>query len=195
MTIDDLHTIRSEYCLVSPLTNMQQNLDEIHQVYNYLNECYPNRKFTYFVEVGSATGGSLWLYAHLLCHQKDILLKPIELPYRANLPVLLAVCNKLEDKGYKIEPVFRASLSAAPLIKEGIDLLHIDAIHTYQAVKEDFEAFYPKVCKNGIILLHDTCLYPGLKKFVKELEEIYKYKCKTFKAESNYCGITVVHKE
>lgn len=40
--------------------------------------------------------------------------------------------------------------------EDSIDLIHIDGFHTYQAVSEDFENWYPKVKPGGIMIFHDV---------------------------------------
>jgi predicted O-methyltransferase YrrM len=55
---------------------------------------------------------------------------------------------------------------------KSIDILHIDGLHTYEAVKNDFEKWSPYVKESGIILMHDTMVDDpkfGVGRFFKEI--------------------------
>ena len=63
-------------------------------------------------------------------------------------------------------------------IKDGIvNLLHIDGFHTYEAVKEDFETWLPKVNQSGVIILHDIHVRHadfGVYKYWAEVKQKYQ---------------------
>jgi hypothetical protein len=57
-----------------------------------------------------------------------------------------------------------------------IDILFIDGLHTYDAVKNDFETWKSKVSDRGIILFHDICVEKenfGVKRFWSEIKTQY----------------------
>jgi predicted O-methyltransferase YrrM len=65
-------------------------------------------------------------------------------------------------------------------MNDQIDLLFIDADHSYDAVKKDFELYAPLVSDGGLIVLHDVVnprwVDNGVAKFWQEINEEYETK-------------------
>lgn len=66
------------------------------------------------------------------------------------------------------------SVDVAKTFEDGsLDFVYIDADHSYEAVKEDYNAWLPKVRKGGVIAGHDygenDCI--GVKQFIDEISK------------------------
>lgn len=80
----------------------------------------------------------------------------------------------------KITHIKQKSQIAGENFEEKIEFLFIDGFHKYDAVKKDFELFYPKIINGGFVAIHDVYYYKGPTDLVEELLERETFKMLTF---------------
>jgi hypothetical protein len=88
--------------------------------------------------------------------------------------VFRATIKERYPNQHYIQGMFRDAL---PIFEDGsVDLLHIDGYHTYEAVRDDFETWLPKMSDQGAIIFHDIAVHErnfGVWKFWKEVSQEY----------------------
>lgn len=146
------------------------------------------------VEIGAAYGGSSLLF--LRCLQKGAQLTSIDPFIVDSMGAFQAtekicrhkVSQALSDLGLKdkisqwtLLPEY--SYNVVRTWKDSIGLLFIDGDHRYEAVKKDFEEWFPFVGNGGYIIFHDSCKpvasdpevydhgWSGPSDFVRELQK------------------------
>lgn len=72
--------------------------------------------------------------------------------------VYVSVQHHNEQHYSRFSRLIRSTFDEAlPHFEEAsIGLLHIDGLHTYDAVRHDFESWRPKLARDAIVLFHDT---------------------------------------
>jgi predicted O-methyltransferase YrrM len=87
---------------------------------------------------------------------------------QSSLPVFLANIERLGLRDW-VEPRTGASTAVARGWTEPIRLLFIDADHSYESVRSDYEAWSRFVIPGGVIAFHDVGVWPGVTRFHEEL--------------------------
>jgi predicted O-methyltransferase YrrM len=116
------------------------------------------------LEIGTANGGTLFLFAQLAA--PDAHLISVDLPhgeFGGGYPAWkLPLYKRFARPGQRLDLVRGDSHAAATaarvrnlLAGECLDFLFIDGDHTYAGVRQDFETFKPLVRPGGLIAFHD----------------------------------------
>ncbi|MGZ8558646.1 MAG: glycosyltransferase family 2 protein [Chitinophagaceae bacterium] len=93
--------------------------------------------------------------------------------------IFARVMEHNQQKYSRFSTLIRSSFDeASNYFTDGsIDLLHIDGLHTYEAVKHDFEKWLPRLSPNAVVIFHDINVRErdfGVFKFWEELQQQYK---------------------
>lgn len=89
------------------------------------------------------------------------------------------ILKQIEEQKLDNVKIIRATFDEASKMWSStgkkIDILHIDGNHAYEAVKGDFNNWFPFVSPDGIVLFHDTNVsHFGVKDFFAELTGGYR---------------------
>jgi hypothetical protein len=87
--------------------------------------------------------------------------------------------QRLSKYGKRVDLIRKSSIDAAKEFeKESLDIVFIDAEHTYNGVKQDLETWEEKIRISGVISGHDYDHpnFPGVKKAVDEWCNLHNYK-------------------
>lgn len=58
-------------------------------------------------------------------------------------------------------------------IPNTVDFIFFDSDHSYEGIKREFEIYLSKLSQHGVAVVHDSILWPGVRRAVFELPDIY----------------------
>lgn len=157
-----------------------------------------------FVELGSYSGTSYFSFCQAVLHGK-LATKCFAVDtwkgddhtggYGEEVYQSFIAHNETHYSSFSRPLRMRFDAARAEFDESSVDLLHIDGLHTYEAVKEDFDTWLPKMSNVGVVIFHDTAVEAegfGVNNFWAEISE--RYPSFNF-IHSNGLGVLLVGKE
>jgi predicted O-methyltransferase YrrM len=142
---------------------------QIREEITELVKVLAKRKPKLLLEIGTARGGTLFLFTRV--SSSNALIISVDLPggrfgggypeWRKLFYESFAI-HKQKMHLIRADSHALSTLNMVENILEGykLDFLFIDGDHTYKGVKTDFEMYSKLVGKGGIIAFHDVCPHP-----------------------------------
>lgn len=137
-----------------------------------------------YVEVGTYYGRSTYAASTFL--DKDVKMFAIDKTDPGEYPEHKSRKKFWRDTGLdkRVKYICKPSVEAAKDWKLTINMIFIDADHSYEGVKSDVEAWYPHLKSGALIFFHDADdSSPGVAKLVKELGKNKRFKDLTYYKE------------
>ena len=174
---------------------------EISYLCKVVQELNPKK----IVEIGSASGGTLFLFAHIASPEKIV---SVDLPAGSfgggypywKIPLFESLATKnvvqlIRADSHKEETLGKIR---SLLKEEKVDFLFIDGDHTYQGVKQDFQMYSPFVKKGGIVAFHDIVKHDPtsgceVDRFWNEIKPTYRHIEIIEKQDQKWAGIGVLY--
>lgn len=178
------------YQTISP----QQEGQEVAELAKIVSDREPET----VVEIGTAQGGTLYIWSRYFDNNKKICSIDNGPNYSKRTKFFREFTNDTEI-------VFINSPSQKEETREkiknetnkSVDFLFIDGDHRYEGVKEDFEIYSSYVNQGGIIAFHDIIetgdTRMGVPKFWKEIKESYEYEEIIKPNEKSQGGIGILY--
>jgi predicted O-methyltransferase YrrM len=169
-TLDDILKIAFNTRMI--LTPIQIR-EEIKNLLLILDEAKPK----IILEIGTMRGGTLFLFSHIADEEATLI--SVDLNQDLWIRILFRYIFKGKQNIYLIQGdshnIETLKKIKAILKDNKVDFLFIDADHSYEGVKKDFEMYSPLVRKGGIIAFHDIVPDYNIKYGIKPASGVYKF--------------------
>lgn len=167
------------------------------------------KKPRFLLEIGTANGGSLFLFSRLAHPEATII--SVDLPggqFGGGYPSYRRDFYKSFANSTQKIFLLRANSHDENTLEQvkdilgvhSLDFLFIDGDHTYQGVKTDFDLYASLVKKNGIIALHDIAHHPTdwgveVDTFWSEIKQYYSFQEFIENPEQGWAGIGIIEQK
>jgi len=154
-----------------------------------LLEILRSRNINSVLEIGTATGGSIFLFSEVVNDKARLVTVDMHsklfgygypswrIPIYKSFPRGKQIINLIRGDSHTAETLKDVKMA---LVGEKVDFLFIDGDHSYEGVKKDFEMYGPLVKSGGVVAFHDIVDGPeafvgGVPRFWKEIKNNYKH--------------------
>ena len=151
---------------------------ELKATYNWLSAYADSNPINVFVELGVNWGATLFMYSAFV--QPGGTLIGIDAGLFPGIHDVHKVIDALRADGFTVyflnERTDESGLASKAhfLANSDFDLLHIDADHSYEVAKHDWETYEPLTKKGGAILFHDITYMKGVAKYWAQIKGALK---------------------